>query len=57
MIQRGIFQGDALSPMLFVRAMIPLDHMLTICTAGYWRSELQEKINHVMHKDDLKLFA
>ena len=28
----GIFQGDALSPLLFVIAMIPLNHILRKCT-------------------------
>ena len=27
-IQRGIFQGDALLPLLFVIAMMPLKHIL-----------------------------
>ena len=34
-IQRGIIQGDALSPLLFIIAMMPLNHILRKCTAGY----------------------
>ena len=33
-IQRGIFQGDALSILLFIIAMRPLNHILRKCTAG-----------------------
>ena len=33
--QRGIFQGDALSPSLFIIAMMPLNHVPRKCTAGY----------------------
>ena len=32
-IQRGIFQGDALSPLLLIIAMMPLNHTLRKCTA------------------------
>ena len=32
-IQRGIFQGDTLSPLLFVIAMIPFNHILRKYTA------------------------
>ena len=42
-IQRGIFQGGALSPLLFVIAMMPLSHILRKCTAGYKPSKLQER--------------
>ena len=34
-IQRGIFQGDALSPSLFIIAMMPLNYILKKYTAGY----------------------
>ena len=56
-IQRGIFQGDALSPLIFIIAMIPLNHIPRKCTTGYKFSQSQEKINHLMYMDDIKLFA
>ena len=56
-IQRGIFQGDALSPLLFIIAMMPLNHILRKCAAGYKLNRSQEKINHLMYMDDIKLFA
>ena len=56
-IKRGTFQGDALSPLLFIIAMMPLNHILRKCTAGYKLSKSQEKVNHLMYMDDIKLFA
>ena len=56
-IQRRIFQGDALSPLLFITAVMPLNHILRECTAGYKLCRSQEKINHLIYMDDLKLFA
>ena len=35
MIQRGIFQGDALSPLLLIIAMMPLNNIHRKCTVGY----------------------
>ena len=55
--RRGIFQGDALSPLLFIIAMMPLNHILRKCAAGYKLRRQQEKINHQMYTDDIKLFA
>ena len=56
-IQRGIFQGDALSPLLFVIAMTPLNYIFMKCTARYKLSKLQEKNNNLMYMDDIKLFT
>ena len=52
-IQRGIFQGDELSPLLFVIAMMSLNHILRKCTARYKLSRSQEKINHLIYMDDI----
>ena len=56
-IQRGIFQGGALSPLLFGIAMMLLNHIFRKCTAGYILSKSQEKINHLMYMDDIKLLV
>ena len=56
-IQRDIFQGDALSPLLFVIAMMPLNHIRRKRTARYKLSKSQERINHLMHMDDIKRFG
>ena len=56
-IQRGIFQGDMLSPLLFVIVMMPLNHILRKCSGGHKLNKSQEKINHLMYIDDIKLFV
>ena len=37
--------------------MMPLNRILRKCIAGSKLSGLQEKINHLMNLDDIKLFA
>ena len=57
-IPKGIFQGNVLWPLLFLIAMMTLNHILRKCTAGYKLSRSQEKINHLMYVDGIcKLFA
>ena len=56
-IQRGVFQGEALLPLLFEIAMMPLNHVHGKCTSGYNPSKSQEKINHLMYMNEIKLFA
>ena len=54
--KRCIFQGDSLSPLVFVLAMIPLSLILRKAKAAYEFSESKEKINHLLFMDDLKLY-
>ena len=56
-IKRGIFQGDSLSPLVFVLALIPLSLILRKVKAAYEFSESKEKINHLLFMDDLKLYS
>ena len=56
-IRRGIFQGNSLSPLLFVLVMIPLTLVLRQTKASYELKKGGKKINHLLFMDDLKLFA
>ena len=56
-IRRGVSQGVALSPLLFVIAMMPLSHMLRKWTGGLKFHKSQEKINHRMYMDIIKQFV
>ena len=56
-IKRGIFQGDSLSPLVFVLALIPLSLILRKTKAPYEFSESKEKINHLLFMDDLELYS
>ena len=53
-IKRGIFQGDSLSLLVFVLALIPLIVILRKAKAAYEFSERKEKINHILFMGDLK---
>ena len=56
-IKRGIFQGDSLSPLLFIVAMIPLTLLLRREAMGYKLGQDGRKMNHLLFMDDLKLFG
>ena len=56
-IKQGIFQGDSLSSLVFVLALIPLSFILRKAKAVYEFSGSQEKINHLLFTDDLKLLV
>lgn len=56
-INRGIFQGDSLSPLIFVIAMIPLSSLLRRERLGYCFGENGLVVNHLLFMDDLKLFG
>ena len=54
-IRRGIFQGDSLSPLLFVVALIPVTIILRTLKQGYSIGKAKERLNHLLFMDDLKL--
>ncbi|XP_068207424.1 uncharacterized protein [Palaemon carinicauda] len=56
-IRRGIFQGDSLSPLFFVVAMIPMTKVLQKMDAGYQLKKRGNRINHLMFMDDIKLYG
>ena len=63
-IKRGLFQGDAVSPIHFIIGLIPLSLLLTAEGRGYTIAEPDTQtededinINHRLYMDDLKLYA
>ena len=56
-IPGGIFQGDVLSSLLFIIAMMPLNHILRKYASGYNFTKSEEKINHQIYMDDINHFA
>ena len=56
-VRRGVFQGDNLSPILFVIALIPLSIILNKSKEGYLLGAQRGKLNHPIFMDDLQLYA
>lgn len=57
-IQRGIFQGDSLSPVWFCLALNPLSMLLNNTKYGYVIDKQQNiRTNHNLYMDDLKIYA
>jgi hypothetical protein len=56
-INRGIFQGDSMSPLIFCLALIPLTHEINRSKCGYQVYGTERKIYHLLYVDDLKLIG
>ena len=60
-IKRGIFQGDSISPLIFVLAINPLSALINGLQNGYRINSRNEKkpkiISHLFYMDDLKLYS
>ena len=56
-IPREITRRDALSSLLFVARMKPLNYLLRKCTGGYKLHKSQEETNHLIYMDGIKLFT
>ena len=55
-VKRWIFQGDSLSPLLFLLSIVPLSLILKKVNACYKWEKKEYKLNHLF-MDDLKLYA
>ena len=56
-VKRGIFQGDSLSPLLFVLSMVSLPLILEKVNACYKWGKKEYKLNHLLFMYNLKLYA
>ena len=55
-IHRCVFQGNSFLLRFFVVEMMSLDYIFRKCTRGNIFTKPQEKNNHLIHKDDIKIF-
>lgn len=56
-IQKGIFEGDSLLPLLCFIATMRLNNILRKFQAGCNFTSTDERMNNLMYMDSLKLFA
>ena len=56
-VNRGIFQGHSLSPLIFIICLIPLSLPLRKVKASYEWGRKEFQLNHLLFMDDLKLFG
>ena len=56
-VNRGIFQGDSLSPLIFVICMIPLSLLLRKAKAPYEWGRKELKLNQLLFIYEFKLFG
>ena len=56
-ICRGIYQGDSLSPLLFVLALMPVSSLLNQSGKGFQVTASLPKSSHLLYLDDLKLYV
>jgi hypothetical protein len=59
-IQRGLYQGDSLSPLWFCLALNPLSHLLNRTNYGFgihFDKQKIQQLNHLIYMDDIKLCA
>ena len=56
-VERRIFQGDSLLPLLLVLSMVPLSLILKKVNAYYKWGKKEYRLNHLIFMDDLKLYV